>query len=106
MEEQKLPLIKLTIKQKTNTFTIEVEPDASIPQLKEKVKEQTKIDVAEQRLIFKGTRRGEKQQTLLGHILKDEENIAYAGIRSGDSVDLIQAKKHTTRIDFFFSRLL
>jgi len=55
MEEQKnTENIALTIKHKLKTINISVPRDASTIQIKEKIKEEIKYELDEQRIIYKG----------------------------------------------------
>lgn len=54
MEDDKEVPIKLCIKHKTDTTTIEIDKNASVPTLKAAIEKVLSIPQNEQRLLFKG----------------------------------------------------
>lgn len=78
MDNEEQILIRLNVKHKTTTTTIEINVKDTVFHLKDNVEKAMKIKHEEQRLIFKG------------HVLKDEEIIEDTNVKNGDTIELFQ----------------
>ena len=82
--------IKVNIKLMNATISVEIEKTATVLNLKQKIKEQTKANEDDQKVIYKGIH---YFSDMIGKILKDDDKLEAHNISDGDAIHLVIKKK-------------